>query len=101
MVHVITRDCRVREVTGIMNVLTLLETKHSMRWRDKHVGFNFFPARRFCVAHNLLDSQGFVDLHRILDQLALMQENEEFGEVIFTARQSLYQLFPNTKIQLV
>ena len=101
IIHVITRECSVSEVEGIMSILTLLEAKHPMRNRYGHVGFNFFKARRFCAEHNLLDGQGFVDLHRILDQLALMQENGEFGRVIFMARQSLYQLFPNTKVQLV
>ena len=92
MVQVLTRDCSVTAVSVIMNVLDILVFNDPENEKVDNVGFTFSPARQLCTEWGIIDGRGFVNLHHILDRLALRRADDAQGESIFTARQSLYEL---------
>ncbi len=66
--------------------LCLLQDNHPQPNQDQYVGFVFEGAKPFCETYQLFVSHHQVDLHRILDTLALRHSRMP---QIFEARQTL------------
>ncbi|HVZ11225.1 MAG TPA: hypothetical protein VG941_02335 [Candidatus Paceibacterota bacterium] len=86
--------CKDRSVTDrpVNEVLTLFEDNHSPK---EYAGFKVEPAASFCRLYGINPGfDGKVDIHRILDFIALKyaKDQDEAGETVFIARELLRML---------
>ncbi len=96
-VFVLNKDVSTSTIPVDGTALSLLENNYPEVGGDRYVGFTFAGARKFCEHYRLIDFRQQVELHRLLDTLAM---RHGATHEIFEARQTLSWLH-NKKVQLL
>ncbi|MBP9822324.1 MAG: hypothetical protein KBC81_02705 [Candidatus Pacebacteria bacterium] len=97
---VIGRECGTYCEVQITDGLTLLCDNDSPSNDPRFIGCIVCGARNFCSRNSILLADGQVDIHWILDRMALASEDKVIGSRIFTARTFVYELGTDTRVQM-